>query len=817
MAKIKVGFTYVTGLMKNRAFEGVVASLDGSWDESGIYSGQWSSTLMEEVTGEDGRLCFKATIELDDSQVGHHFNWGVMVGNSWGISTEIKDHESYERYRSFELRSPVGTAPQEENYYLTHLTRLGANKYYLPGESEPGIRFAVWAPNAEEVEVVFGKPKRGIPRGDLLTGYIADDGYGIDMELSPIPMLRQDGGVWETKNIPDFSKFDHKPYMFRIKKRGGGVAYRTDLYSRCQIGSGTNDPQGAHYDGHYTELDGTKSCSVVVDPDTVTKNFKESVWPEIEFISEKEFWKNEFRPDTKDRLPRKISDCVIYELHIGALWSGSSKPGDTEDAIKLLDYLEDLGVNTVELLPMSEYRGGAAWGYATSHYFAIEYSSGGRDQLKHFVRECHRRGIAVILDVVYNHYHHEAERAEWMYDSDNHEENIYYWYEGNPSAYSNANPSGHGGYLDNGSTGYTPRFHDEMVRKMFISSAVALAEEFHMDGFRVDLTTAMHRDNVLHADGKSMSSANVFGAKLLRELCTTLKLINPRVFLVAEDHSGWNKTTESTDSHGLGFDSTWYSDFYHHLIGDSKDRPGSAKLLKTAGYGHDGPLRMDYFAGALEWSAHKKVVYHESHDEAGNSEDSNRTILTAINSASLWGQTRKFAEARTRFCCGMTMLSAGTPMFLMGEEVGAQKDYRHNDFVHFRENYIEKRANEGKNLFRFYQDIIRLRLGRKELCSRNIDIIHSHNDNRLIVFRRWDGAVEFLVVASLNNHPFTSGYILENELFGNGRWREVFNSDAEVYGGDNIGNHGATIHSNNNSINVVIPANGFVVFEKEGL
>ena len=166
--------------------------------------------------------------------------------------------------------------------------------------------------------------------------------------------------------------------------------------------------------------------------------------------------------------------------------------GTLQDAVNLIPYLLDLGVNCVELMPMSEFQDRADWGYSTSHYFAIEYSGGGRDKFKHFVRECHRNGIAVILDVVYNHYTFDEERAEWAYDSNAPENNIYYWYEGRTTDY--AQPDG--GYLDNGSSGWAPRFWEEMVRKMFTSSAAALASEFHFDGFRVDLTQAIHRDNV---------------------------------------------------------------------------------------------------------------------------------------------------------------------------------------------------------------------------------------------------------------------------------------------------------------------------------
>jgi 1,4-alpha-glucan branching enzyme len=99
---------------------------------------------------------------------------------------------------------------------LTHCRHLGANKYYDAGRPVPGLRFAVWAPNAEKVEVVFGSQ----------SGYIADDGFGIDQSISAVPMFRQVDGVWQTDEtlspvLADFSIFDHKPYMYRITKKGG--------------------------------------------------------------------------------------------------------------------------------------------------------------------------------------------------------------------------------------------------------------------------------------------------------------------------------------------------------------------------------------------------------------------------------------------------------------------------------------------------------------------------------------------------------------------------------------------------------------------
>lgn len=639
-------------------------------------------------------------------------------------------------------------------------------------------------------------------------------------------MSRQENGVWQTNandsRLSNFSQYDHKPYMFRITKEEGAVAYRTDLYSRCQIGQGNFNPKGKHYDGSFQDLDGTKSCSVVVNPDLVAQDFYKQIWPQDKFVSDEEFWKDEF--NSNKPVPSKVEDLVIYELHLGALGYGQDRPGNFNDAMKLMDYFEDLNVNAIELLPMAEFRDESNWGYETSHYFTMEYSAGGRDQLKHFVRECHRRGIAVILDVVYNHYSPDGERAQWGYDSNAPERNMYYWYEGDSNNYFYPD-GGHfpdGGYIDNMSTGYSPRFHEEIVRKIFISSAATLLTEFHIDGFRVDQTTSMHSYNVLHADGRRMDNVNMFGAKFLREWTRTLKLIKPSVMLIAEDHSDWNLVTVSSNDGGLGFDAAWYSAFYHHLIGDAQQGTEYAKLIPTAGFGDDRPLAMDYFAGALAESKEHKVVYHESHDEAGNAYyeqggnriESRRTIVSAVNGAALVAKTRSFAEARVHFACGMTMLSAGTPMFFMAEEIGAEKQYRYKDFLDNREDLLGERQNNGRQLFKFYQDLIRFRLNHSGLRSHNIDIIHVHNANRVIVFKRWDETEEFLVVASLNNSPFAKGYMLENYRIPNGTWREMFNSDLKSYGGNNLSNLGANITSNNGNISIVVPANGFVVLQK---
>lgn len=807
-----VTFEFLTGL-RTRLFDNV--RLMGSWDASGRYSQSWSTTPMSEFTAEDGCPAWRATVAFDAAQSGWTFQWGVVLdgilrNNVWGIATEVADASSTAQHRQFNLAGDG----QVVRYWFTHARRLGANKLYRPGSETPAVRFSVWAPNAKKVSLVGG---------DVKSGYIRPDGEGVGNRYA---MVQGDCGIWSTKpddpGMADFSTWDHKPYMYEVTRADGSTVYRTDLHSRCQIGSGNKDPENpkngqAKWDGTRQDLDGVKSCSVVVDTEKVTKHFKEPNFPENEWIGVEEFWTHEFDPLRP--LPTRLEDMVIYELHVGSLGFGKAGAGDLDDAMAFRDHLGALGVNAVELMPMAEYNGALSWGYGNSHHYAIEYSSGGRDQLKFFVRACHRRGIAVILDVVYNHFAADAERAEWMYDSTDNEMNIYYWYQGNPFDWPGDKPPGHGGYLDNGSTGYAPNFRSEMVRKMFIGAAAMLVAEFHIDGFRVDLTQAMHRDNVIHANGRSCGEANAFGAKFLREWARTLRLIKPGVALIAEDHTGWGAMTQPQETGGIGFDAVWWADWYHHLIGDATNDASKARLLHSCGYGGDWPLNMDWIAGTLMGTPHK-VIYHESHDEAGNStHDENghqvhsaRTMMVAVNNDLNPGNAA-WAKARCRVAAGLTFLAAGSPMFFMGEEVGAAKPYLHDQFIGCREDLAGLRAGDGKDQFRFYQDIIRLWRGAPAMRSTNLEVLHVHNGNRVLAFRRWFGAGEFVVLASLNNAPYRDGYRIDHPALAGKSWTEVMNSDADIYGGTGICNRGC-VASFGGGFTARLPANGLVVMQR---
>lgn len=857
MSTATVEFTYVTGIKRN-LFDGMRVRLHGSWDAAGLRTPDLANVLdMQFIPpgdSEDGCTRFTATVLLDMSQSGQWFRWGVsaIAGDGktvWAIPTEVKLRDSRDQTVGFAFSGRC----QKVLYYLTHCRRLGANRVRTPAGDR--IQFAVWAPNARAVKVVIGKIwdnsdlsraplSASIPPDRIAGGYISDHDLGVHPSLGPFNMSPGPEGVWLTDindpELTNYGDFDHVPYMYRIWKNNGPSAYRTDIYSRCQIGYGGDNPKdndeakliSGEYLGLLKDLDGGVSCSVVIDPETVTKHFEEPVFPEMDFIPLDEFWQDEF---TDGRRPAsRVEDLIIYELHLGALGFGHPGSGTLKDAIDHLDYLVDLGVTAVELLPLSEFQaGGKGWGYATSHHFAIEYSGGGRDKFKYFVKECHRRGLAVIIDVVYNHFAHKAERAEYCYDSDWPDFDIYHWYERTPFDYPNPD----GGYVENNSTARAPRYHEEMVRKMFISSAAALLEEFHVDGFRIDQTTSIHRDNRLLANGETeVSDANIFGAKLLRELGRTLRLIRPGVILLAEDHSDWFEVTTSVEHGGMGFDARWYADYYHHLVGDTNRSDNTtAKLIYVAARcGSNTPLAIGVFSSRLCKSKYQKVVYHESHDEAGNSGDgpffdrywdpddkgkqytSHRTIVVASNGEeALIGTIREYAEARCRFAYGVTALSAGTPMFLFGEEVGAKNRFKYKYVVESREDLHGLRATHGARLFSFYAEINKLRRTFSTLRSRNIDILEANDANRVLLFRRADDQGDFLVAASLNDTSFNCGYIFRSSLLPDASWREMFNSNAAAFGGDNLGNDGCIRESRNSQFECVLPHNSVIVFRRE--
>jgi 1,4-alpha-glucan branching enzyme len=175
------------------------------------------------------------------------------------------------------------------------------------------------------------------------------------------------------------------------------------------------------------------------------------------------------------------------------------------------------------------------------------------------------------------------------------------------------------------------------------------------------------------------------------------------------------------------------------------------------------------------------------------------------------GELRRIAEARCRVVAGMTFLAAGTPMFLMGEEVGASKDFTYDGFLENREDLHGQRRGDGQYLFRYYADVIRLRRRHRALSTTNIELMNVHNADRVLAFHRWRGPEHYIVVTTLSDTGFPDGYPINVPLDAQGRWRQIFTSDALAYGGNGVSNEEELSVDAEQQLRVKLPARGFVV------
>ncbi|MEV5052327.1 hypothetical protein [Arthrobacter sp. LAR12-1-1.1] len=236
---------------------------------------------MQEIVADDGCPAFEATVNFDDTLAGQEIRWGVRLdgpagANQWGIVTEDPDLAVIRPECHTILPAAEGQATAR--YFLTLSRFLGAQKFYQGGAEQ--LRFAVWAPNAQNVEVVFGAKDNG---------YIDDGGTGIDANRPVVPLKKIGAGIWASDPLLDFQSYVGLPYMYRVQNAQGATRIRTDIHSRWQIGRGDINPKDKPWDGSPDTLDGGVSCSVVIDQDVVREEFEPTTDPPKQ-INDDEFW-----------------------------------------------------------------------------------------------------------------------------------------------------------------------------------------------------------------------------------------------------------------------------------------------------------------------------------------------------------------------------------------------------------------------------------------------------------------------------------------------------------------------------------------------
>jgi 1,4-alpha-glucan branching enzyme len=460
----------------------------------------------------------------------------------------------------------------------------------------------------------------------------------------------------------------------------------------------------------------------------------------------------EFRMPPRDGL-------VIYELHIGTFHDKGredGRPGTFHTAIEQLDHLGKLGVNAIEIMPVVEFPGSRSWGYAPAHIFAVESSYGGPSALKALIRGCHRRGIAVILDVVYNHLG-PKDVDLWRFDgwSENDLGGIYFF-----NDWRAETPWGHS----------RPDYTREPVRRFIVDNALMWLDEYRVDGLRVDGTVFIRTAD--WSGDKPIPE----GYSLLQQINAEVRRRFPGRLLIAEDLRDNPEMTRPVEAGGAGFDTQWDGKFAYEIrrsVITPVDEERSIRCVAEA------------IAAKYNDDAFQRVIYSESHDEVANGK---ARVPYEINKedATCW-----YSQKRSTLAAALVFTAPGIPMLFQGQEFLEGEWFREDVPLDW------DLSDEFRGIVRLYRDLIALRLDRRGvtrgLRGQGIRVHRVDDERKVLAFRRWDRGGpgdDVVVVANFRHEPqhdYAIGFPAE------GLWRVRFDSDRSGYSGRFEGREGGDV------------------------
>lgn len=446
--------------------------------------------------------------------------------------------------------------------------------------------------------------------------------------------------------------------------------------------------------------------------------------------------------------PPAWNEMVIYEMHIGTYYdTPGGSPGTWVSAESKLGHIESLGANVVKIMPVSEFPGDYSLGYNPVNLYAPESAYGSPAQMRHFIDACHQRGIAVIIDVVYNHMGPtDLDESIWRFDG-----------------YSAAPDTG-GIYFFEDDNRYTPwgdtrpNYTVGEVRSFIRDNVFYWLEEFNMDGIRMDGTAYIReRDGGYTIPG---------GWDLMQWINNDVNAACPQKICIAEDMRDNEWLTKTTGEGGAGFDSQWDAGFHHKLVA----------ALETA---DDINRNMWDIRDAVThlyngWDT-QRVIYTESHDEVGYSSGKWR-VPNRINPGDPTGY---WSKKRSTLGAGIVFTSPGIPMVFMGQEFLETGQWHDDDPL----DWSKDTAFAG--IKQMYTDLIALRRNlaghTRGLMGKNVNVFHVNDTDKVVAFHRWwNGGPgdDVVVLANFAYQGFTSYNI---GFPRGGRWRVRFNSDWNGY------------------------------------
>jgi maltooligosyltrehalose trehalohydrolase len=333
-----------------------------------------------------------------------------------------------------------------------------------------------------------------------------------------------------------------------------------------------------------------------------------------------------------------LTEYVISEMHVGTF-----TPEGTFDAIiPRLDDLIDLGITALEIMPIAQFPGSRNWGYDGVDPFAVQHSYGGPAGFARLVDACHARGLAVILDVVYNHLGPEG---NYLRDF------------GPYFTAKYRTPWGDAINFDDAES--------DAVRGYFIQNALQWVQDFHVDALRLDAAHAI-----------TDTSAHPFLAELAEHVHAAGERLGRHVYLIAESDLNDPRLVDVPERNGLGLDAQWSDDLHHALhtlltgeqAGYYADFGSIDHLVRALrdGYAYAGDYspvrRRSHGAPARAIPAWRFVVSSQNHDQVGN-----RMLGERLSQI--------VAPDALRLAAGVILLSPYVPLLFMGEEYGAQQPF----------------------------------------------------------------------------------------------------------------------------------------------
>jgi maltooligosyltrehalose trehalohydrolase len=475
-----------------------------------------------------------------------------------------------------------------------------------------------------------------------------------------------------------------------------------------------------------------------------------------------------------------IADYVIYELHVGTF----TPEGTFKAIIPKLNELSELGITAIELMPVGQFPGDRNWGYDGAYPYAVQNSYGTPDDLKNLVNECHARGLAVILDVIYNHIGPEGNylRDFGPYFTDRY---ITPWGE---------------------AINFDGEQSDE-VKKYFIDNALYWFEEFHFDALRLDAVHAIFDMTAKHF------------LHLLAEHTEECSRRHKRKFyLIAESDLNDTRIIQSPELGGYGLDAQWSDDFHHSIhalctgerSGYYKDFGTIEHLVKSLreGYVYTGQYsafrRRSHGNPSRTIPAERFIVCTQNHDQVGNRMLGER-LATLVN------------LEQQKLTAGLLITSPYIPMLFMGEEYGENNPFlyfvshtdpdliaavrrgRREEFTEFhasgeapdpqdRSTFLTSKLDHAKKsrgnhkiLLDFCKKLLTLRREIPALRNLNKDDLEvfGFETDRVLVMRRWRDNDHTLIVFNFNPTAVTIKLLAYGTT-----WSMRLNSAAREWGGE---------------------------------